>query len=113
MATKSKLHRARLPGWHPADGLAVYDIEYRLRFVKERYRRLLALLFAVLITFIIGVVIVSMEPIDTAVQSAVVGTVSIIGMTLIALIFGIEINDVSITRQGATLNFGDSEDGDD
>lgn len=110
MATKTNLHRFSCVGWTPTYGFGRYAIRYRVRFVKERYRRLLALVFAALITLIIGTVVVSLQPIDTWMKTAVTGMVSMGGMTFIALIFGVEVNDVSLTREGAVLNFGESED---
>ena len=109
-------HRSRTlscPAWTPSYGRVRCFVHYRVRFVRERWRRLLALVFAALISLLVGAFIVTVEPIDSGIAVFMTGTVAIVGMTLIALIFGIEINDVTIGKDGATLNFGDSEDGDD
>ncbi len=112
MATKrpTPTNQLDVPAWTPTYGWCKYHIPYRFRPVKERYRRLLALVFAVLISLMVGVFIVAIEPLNSGVKVFMGGAVVIIGMTLTALIFGIEINDVSVTKDGAVLNFGESED---
>lgn len=109
MATKHN-HTLTLPAWSLQNGYVKCAIHYRVQFVKERWQRLLALVFAGLISLIVGTFVVAVQPVTTGLGVFTLGVVCITGMTLIALIFGIEINDVSITKDGATLNFGDSSD---
>lgn len=92
----------------PTFGWVKCTIAYRVQFVKERWRRLLALVFAALIALLLGAYIVALEPIDSGVKVAASSMVISIGITFIALIFGIEINGVELTRDGAMLDFGNT-----
>ena len=97
-----------VPAWTPKYGWIKCHINYRVQFVRERWRRLLALVFAALISLLVGTFVVAIQPLNSWIKVFMGGTTVIIGMTLISLIFGIEINDVSITKDGAVLNFGDT-----
>jgi len=111
--TRPQPHNVTLPAWTRKDGLTKCSIRYRVRFVRERWRRVLALVFAGLIALMVGVFAAAVQPVSSALGVFMLGAVCIVGMTLIALVFGIEIQDVSITKDGAVLNFGDESEGDD
>lgn len=102
-------NQLNIPAWSLKYGWIKCEIRYRVRFVRERWRRLLALVFAALIALIIGAYIVALEPIDSAAKVVASSTVISIGITFIALIFGIEINGVELTRDGALLDFGEMD----
>jgi len=110
--TRPQPHNVTLPAWTRKSGLVKCSIRYRVRFVRERWRRVLALVFAGLIALMVGVFAAAVQPVSSGLGVFMLGTVCIVGMTLIALVFGIEIQDVSITKDGAVLNFGDETPGD-
>jgi len=111
MSTKHT-HQLFVPAWLPSTGWATCVIDYYagVDIVMERWRRMLALAFAVLIALMVGVFAAAVQPIETVVNGVMLGVVVTVGMTLVALIFGVEVKSVSITKDGAELDFGDSGD---
>jgi len=111
MSTKHT-HQLFVPAWLPSTGWATCVIDYYagVDIVMERWRRMLALAFAVLIALMVGVFAAAVQPIETVVNGVMLGVVVTVGMTLVALIFGVEVNSVSITKNGAELDFGTSGD---
>jgi len=110
MATKHRAKRLTVPAWLPSTGWALCVIDYCMGWgiMMERWRRLLALVFAAIIALLVGVFAAAVRPVDTVVTAVMLGMVVTVGMTLVALIFGVEINSVTISKAGAELDFGDT-----
>jgi len=108
MSTKHT-HQLFVPAWLPSTGWATCVIDYYagMEIMMERWRRLLALVFAAIIALMVGVFAAAVQPIETVVNGVMLGMVVTVGMTLVALIFGVEVNSVTISKEGAELDFGE------
>lgn len=84
-------------------------LDWGLQLTMDRWRMVFALIFAVMVAFITSVVAVEIQSGTWQAAFAVSGT-AVVGLTYIVLIFGVQINELHVNRDGVQIDFTDDND---